>query len=314
MNAAYRQLYLFQQLLSDHLLVKQQLADQFDVDPRAIQRDFHQLKTFIADQHLPYQLRYRRKLGGYQLVAHADSISKPLILTIVKILLASRALTQTEMATTINGLLRLVPQRDQRDIQPIISNERLYYQPVHHGQPLLQRIWELSQLIPRQTAITINYHNRHHVVEDRTILPQAVIFSEYYFYLVAYTPRYQAVRYYRIDRISDYHRSPEKITRNRAQRVEEGHLRHYLQYMQPGDQVALQFEFFGIIEAALDRFPTAKVLKRYPDGRVLIEAETIDTGAQMWLLSQGPLVKVVAPASLVAKIQASLRASLYRYH
>ena len=36
MNAAYRQLYIFQQLLSNHVVVKAQLATKFAVTPRVI--------------------------------------------------------------------------------------------------------------------------------------------------------------------------------------------------------------------------------------------------------------------------------------
>ncbi|RRK09586.1 WYL domain-containing protein [Lactiplantibacillus garii] len=313
MNAAYRQLTILQLLLSDHLVIKTALADQFEVSPRAVQRDISQVKNFIADQQLPYQLVYRRKLGGYQLVSAQGNVSKQVVLVLVKILLASRAVTTTELHQTITGLMNLLPQPERREIQPIIKNETFYYQPVHHGKPLLKLIWELSQLIIHQTTIDIDYRNAHDQIETRTILPQAVIFSEYYFYVVAYSAKYHANRFFRIDRIFDYHRAHQPLTRNRAQRVEDGELRHVIHYMQPGEKMTIRFEFSGIVEAALDRFPTAKVLKKFPDGRVLIETEAFDRGAKMWLLSQGPLVKVVAPASFVKDVQASLQATLAQY-
>lgn len=309
MNAAYRQLYIFQRLLTDHVVNKLALADHFNVTPRAIQRDLSQIRDFIIDEQLFYQLVYHRRLGGYQLETTQASVSKPVVLAIIKILLASRSLNTTEMTKVTDGLLALVSKTEQLEIQPIINNERLYYQPVHHDKPLLTRIWQLSQFIIHQTTISIDYRNRYNTIESRIILPQAVIFSEYYFYVVAFSEKYQTNRFFRVDRIFDLHPANQQLSRSRAQRVEDGDLRRYLHYMQPGKKITLRFEFTGIVEAALDRFPTAKVLQRFADGKVLIEATAFDTGASMWLLSQGPRVKVLSPASMVQTMKASLQAT-----
>jgi len=75
MNAAYRQLTIFQSLMNGQLITKSELVAQFAVNPRVIQRDFSQLKQFIADQQLPYQLAYHRGLGGYQLTSQQDDLS-----------------------------------------------------------------------------------------------------------------------------------------------------------------------------------------------------------------------------------------------
>ncbi len=315
MNAAYRQLYILQLLLSDHVVRKQAVADHFEVTPRAIQRDLSQVKAFIADQHLNYQLVYYRHRGGYQLESTQAGVSKAVILALVKIVLASRALNRAELDKTIQGLMGLVTKPEQREILPIIKNEVFHYQPVRHDKPLLNLIWDLSQFIITKTTIDIDYRNSHDHVETRTILPQAVLFSEFYFYVVAYSIRYQANRFFRMDRIFGYRVTPADatITRTRAQRVEDGELRHYLHYMQPGQRLTIRFEFSGTIEAALDRFPTATVVQKFSDGHVLIEAAAVDTGAKMWLLSQGPLVKVVSPTSLIDAIRHDLQASLQQY-
>lgn len=44
MNAAYRQLTIFQNLMNGQLVTKSELVTQFAVNPRVIQRDFSQLK------------------------------------------------------------------------------------------------------------------------------------------------------------------------------------------------------------------------------------------------------------------------------
>jgi len=314
MNAAYRQLYLFQLLISDHVINKQTVATHFNVTTRAIQRDISQIKDFITDQQLPYQLIYSRQLDGYQLLTAQDQISKLVILVLIKIVLASRSLNQVELHNTVTSLLRLIPKDEQAEIKPIIKNELFHYQPVHHQQPLLKLIWTISQLISEQQTIDIDYRNSHNQTETRTILPQAIIFSEFYFYVVAYSAKYQANRFFRLDRIFDYRVATQKIHRSRSERVSDGELRQYIHYMQPGGKITIRFEFSGIVEAALDRFPTAKVITEASTStKVLIEAEVFDTGAMMWLLSQGPRVRVVSPDSFVRKMRASLVETLEQY-
>jgi len=314
MNSAYRQLYIFQSLLTNHILNKSSLADHFGVTTRAIQRDFSQIKQFIFDQQLPYQLTYSRKHNGYQLTATQNQLSKQTVLLLIKILLASRSLNRTELNTAIGSLLATLPHTEQAEVQPIIKNEIFYYQPLHHQQDLIPLIWQLSRFITHQTTVDIDYRNSKNQTETRTILPQTIIFSEYYFYVVAYSSKYQANRFFRLDRIFNYHLSRQKIHRSRAEHVNGGQLRKLIQFMQPGEEITIQFEFSGVVEAALDRFPTAKVItdKSNPH-TVLIEAEVFDTGAIMWLLGQGPLVKVVSPASFVRQIHESLEKTLNQY-
>lgn len=314
MNAAYRQLYIFQLLISDHVINKQTVATHFNVTARAIQRDISQIKDFITDQQLPYQLIYSRQLDGYQLLTAQDQISKLVILVLIKIVLASRSLNQVELHNTVTSLLSLITKDEQAEIKPIIKNELFHYQSVHHQQPLLKLIWTISQLIGTQQTIDIDYRNSHNQTETRTILPQAIIFSEFYFYVVAYSAKYQANRFFRLDRIFDYRIATQKIHRSRSERVSDGELRQYIHYMQPGEKITIRFEFSGIVEAALDRFPTAKVITAESTStKVLIEAEVFDTGAMMWLLSQGPRVRVVSPDSFVRKMRESLVETLKQY-
>lgn len=314
MNAAYRQLFIFQQLLSGLVIHKQDLVKRFNVNARVIQRDFSQIRQFIDDQQLFYQMQYKRGLNGYVLETDQDSISKQSILVIIKTLLASRSLTSKEMKTTVSGLLNLATPEEQHEIRPIIQNESFYYLPVHHDQPLLRTIWQFSQFIIKKQAMQITYQRQHGEYKTYIILPESVIFSEYYFYIIAFNPQGKGNRFFRADRIKDYHQINKKITQNYADRFEDGKLRQQIQYMQPGQTITLLFEFSGIVEAALDRFPNSVVKKRDSVRHcVLIEAKTYDTGAKMWLLSQGNLVNVLKPTKLRDEIRDELRAMLHKY-
>ncbi|WP_436629524.1 helix-turn-helix transcriptional regulator [Latilactobacillus sakei] len=308
MNSAYRQLTIFQRLTSQQTLIKADLAQEFGVDPRAIQRDMSQIKQFMADQQLAEHLTFSRKLGGYRLSTDQDVLSNQTILVLIKVLLASRSLNKSELNRSINGLLSLIKINDRQKIEPLIKNEIFHYIPLQHQKNILNSIWQFSQFITKKQTLTIQYQRQHGEIVERTILPEAIIFSEYYFYVISYNTRYQNSLFYRLDRIQDWHPADAQIQRSYAQRFEEGELRKTIQYMQPGKRITLQFEFTGIVEAALDRFPTAKIKTRSPKkGSVLIEAEAFDKGAMMWLLSQGAMVKVVAPQSFVDLYKAEIR-------
>jgi len=313
MNAAYRQLYIFQSLLTGHVAVKAELTSRFDVTPRVIQRDFSQLREFLAAENLDYRLTYSRRLNGYQLQGTQTTITKQSILLLIKVLLASRSLPTVEMNRTITSLLSLSIPDDQREIQPIIKNELFHYHPLQHQQPLLDRLWQFSQFITQKQPVTIIYQKQHREIVTRTILPEAVIFSEYYFYVVAYNAKYRSNLFYRLDRIRHFQTSNQVITRNRAERFEDGELRQLIHYMTPGQKVTLRFKFWGIVEAALDRFPTAKIISHHSD-YVIIETIAFDLGAKMWLLSQGNNVEVIAPAEFVASMKTTLAEMTARYH
>jgi hypothetical protein len=66
-------------------------------------------------------------------------------------------------------------------------------------------------------------------------------------------------------------------------------------------------------QTALDRLPNSRVVKQEPDGSVIIEGYLYLQGLRLWILSEGTLVKVLEPASLVEDIKKELTAALKQY-
>lgn len=55
----------------------------------------------------------------------------------------------------------------------------------------------------------------------------------------------------------------------------------------------VKFEYFGdSVEAILDRLPTAKILNE-DEGKYVIQVEVFGIGIDMWVSSQGDLIKVI---------------------
>lgn len=332
MDPTQRRLAIYIQLLDGQILNKSELSDRYEVTQRAIQRDISQINETFSNMNLPFKIVYQRDRNGYQLHSDQHVLNHQEILVIIKVLLASRSLNKKELDSTVQGLLNLITSESRQKVTPLIKNELFYYQPLQHNQALLNKIWSFSNFIRAKKSIQITYQRQHSETVIRNVLPQALIFSEYYFYLVSYNPKYQTNLLYRIDRIKDY-TVTDDINLDYKDRFEEGNFRQKIQFMYPGKLVHIKFQFWGIVEAALDRLPTAVVTKRLdvngkieeltPENRthqsskggsVIIEADVYgERGVMMWLLSQGSNVKVLGPNSLIDGIKKEANLILERY-
>ena len=73
----------------------------------------------------------------------------------------------------------------------------------------------------------------------------------------------------------------------------DGEFRKRIQFMYAGDLRHVTFDYSGAsVEAVLDRLPTARIISQ-KDGVYRITAEVYGSGIDMWLRSQGSVVKVV---------------------
>ena len=170
------------------------------------------------------------------------------------------------------------------------------------SSPLLSKIWDLSEIIKTKEIIEIVYTRMDKKQVKRKIKPVAIIFSEYYFYLIAYFEDYDSPAVFRIDRIRKYKLIGEKFYIPYSQRFEDGEFRKRIQFMYPGKMIKISFEFTGpSIDAVLDRLPTAKIVKKIEE-KYIIEAEVYGKGIVMWILSQGKWIKVISPKEIVDEI------------
>lgn len=166
-------------------------------------------------------------------------------------------------------------------------------------------MWNIGQAIQQKKYIEIEYQGvRGSSVKKRKLKPLAIMFSEYYFYLTAFiedervrenfnviNDSYPTI--YRIDRIQSLKVMEEKFHIPYSDRFEEGEFRKRIQFMYGGKLRKVRFEYSGFsVEAILDRLPTAKIISE-SDGKYLIQAEVFGDGIDMWLRSQGDMVKIL---------------------
>ena len=293
-----RLLAIYDRLLHGEVLTKEALAQAYGVTAKSIQRDIEELRIFLAETELKADratIRYNRGKKGYELVHSSyEHLGKKEILVLAKILLESRAFEKGELSTILEKLLAECPQEDRKVVEDIVKNENFCYVPLKHGKKLLDRLWDLSLFIRGKEIIRFTYTRQDGTKKDHRVKPVAVMFSEFYFYLVAY--REEEAEYptiFRVDRLEEMEGTGEKFHIPYAERFKDGEFRKRVQFMYPGPLRRVKFIYSGpSVEAVLDRLPTAQILEE-KDGAYTIIAEAYGIGIDMWLGSQGDKVKVM---------------------
>ena len=299
-----RLLQIYSRLVSGDTLPKKELAQQFHVTERSIQRDMESLRCFFAEQGLRQDIIYDRGERDYRLEQPAlPLLSNSEILAVCKILLESRSMRRDEMLPILDKLISCcVPARSKRAVAELLANEKHHYVEPHHGQHILSGLWEIGQAVQEHRVLEIVYERmKEPKLVRRRVLPVGIMFSEYYFYLTAFledkatfeNPDDLFPTIYRIDRIKSFKVLDEHFSVPYKDRFQEGEFRKRVQFMYGGRLERIKFKYTGpSIEAVLDRLPTAEIVEQTEDGWI-ITAEVFGKGIDMWLRSQGKKVMTI---------------------
>lgn len=300
-----RILTIYSKLVHGEIVNKREMAEIFNVNEKTIQRDLEDIRTYFSDNRERLgskDIVYSRNKKGYSLDNRDDILTREDILAITKILLESRAFCKDELKHLTNSILGQVDTKQRKCVKDIIGNELLNYVPLKHSDLLLSKIWDLSELIRNKEVTQITYIKIDGVEVKRIVKPVAIIFSEYYFYLIAYFNDFDSPTVFRVDRIKRYIAVGEKFYISSAERFEDGEFRKRVQFMYAGNLIKIKFEFTGSsIDAVLDRIPTAKIIEALDD-KFVVEAEVYGKGIIMWILSQGKNIKVISPSQFVEQV------------
>lgn len=306
-----RILSLYTMLNSGEIINKSEVAIEFGVNERTIQRDIDDIRAFFFDNTLGIghgkTIIFDRAKKGYRIVDTDESLlTNSEILAVCKILLESRSLVKEEMLPIIDKLLdRCVPRENKKIVQKLIENEKFHYIEPKHGKKFVNLLWDLGEAIRENKYIQISYERmKDKGTVHRKLKPVGIMVSEFYFYLTAFIDDIDRSEHfdnpddlfptiYRIDRIKDITITDEKFYIPYTDKFLEGEFRKRIQFMFGGKLQKTRFMYSGwSIESVLDRLPTAKVIKE-ENGVYTIEAETFGNGIEMWLRSQGEYIKLI---------------------
>ena len=300
MNDQERLLTVFLRLQSGAHLSKLQLADEFGVSEKTIQRDFSLLGHFLESQpivaaELAYDAKYHtRYLKGKSLFNKKD------ILIISKILLENRSLNKEENKSLIDSLLALISKKEQKEVYQIIASELLNYAPLSDTQNRIDKIWEWSEIIRKELVLEIRYQSPYNSEKQHTIFPVSLHYDLHYFYVVAYNLTFESYMTLKLDRIIDWKESNEKKPQiSYGKKFRDGEVRNKRVDPFMGRELTIRVQFTYDQTIVTDQFPTARVIEHTPDGAV-IEFISQDTpGLKRWLLSQADALTVLSPITLV---------------
>ncbi len=294
---SFRLINMYEKLNRGDIINKKKFAEEFGISEKSVQRDIDDLRTYLYESGgNETAIEYDYEKSGYRLVKQERTfLTNEEIFAVAKILLESRGLNKQELNSLIDKLLIQATPSARVNIKELILNERFHYIPPRHGKPIIDLIWKLNGHIFNKEIIEFDYIRKDGVASHRAVKPLSVMFSDYYFYLIAWmadnSKDFPTV--FRVDRMTEVKATGEKFKIPYKDRFEEGEFRKRVQFMYSGPLKTIRFEYTGqSIEAILDRIPGAEILEQ-SNGKYVLKAECYGDGILMWLRTQGDYVKIL---------------------
>lgn len=315
----YRVLEIFFRGLRGEDISVQNLAIEYEVSTKSITRSINELKDFLADHRELVgntELQYSYSDKCYRLYMD-EFLSNKELFSLVEVMIGARAFSRMELLALVDKLKKFTTPEDRPKMNELIRKELYHYPEVSHDcESVQENLWKLVNCITERKEISIEYYRMDRKWVTHRLRPASVMFSDYYFYLIAFMVEGKTEKpyYFRIDRIKQITVHRKKNDAFDLPDFDEGLLRKRSLFMWPGKLRTIRFEFSGpSVQAVLDKLPTAKIIERLGGNKYLIEAEVYGDGIKMWLLSQGAWVKVVAPAELAEQMRAEIERMQLNY-
>ena len=262
-NKKNRMLEIFLRTILGEEINVRELADDYGVSTKSITRDISEIRNFLYDKRELSNftdLKYFGSSKTYSIEFDNILLSKELI-AIIKAMIGCRAFSKEELQTIINKLKTFTSRHDATMLDQIIGKEMLHYSPVGSDcESVIDQLWKLTRCIHERKEISVSYYKVNRKLVTRRIMPVAITFSDYYFYLIAYRCDKDDWKplYYRIGRIENIVEHRKHFTLAPEHDFDVGELRKKIQFMFPGEFRKIKFSYTGpSVQAILDRLPTA---------------------------------------------------------
>ncbi|WP_125703980.1 helix-turn-helix transcriptional regulator [Lacticaseibacillus daqingensis] len=315
---------IFLRLFTGQKLTKQALADEFQKSPKAIQRDMMQITSAITETNLADEMAIvQQPKGSYALKqVHPTTLTDVQIQTMCQVMLASRALTHTEMTALIAQLVSMAI--DSKHVTAPIKSDLVAY----HGVPqtsMLDKIALITTAMQKRQILEFTYFRDTQQVTLRR-RPTALFFSDLYFWMV--TDNDRAYDDMDVAKLSKFRLSLMKQIKvvgystdtSQDKHFEAGEFRHKTTLPFFGNPVTLVIDYYSDPQYIVDRFPHTVVAESDDDKpswamqvhRITIQANN-GYGTKMWLLQQAHMVKIISPLSLRDYVIERMRWALAYY-
>jgi predicted DNA-binding transcriptional regulator YafY len=179
----------------------------------------------------------------------------------------------------------------------------------------------MRELIPRvmesileRKRVAMRYHSfSSGRIKDYVIEPYRLTYAQGGMYLAAWVPQYEQVRTFAVERILTYAETGEHFSA--TQKLPEKPFQHSLG-VNTGEPVRVELEFDRRIAAYVaecDWHESQRITER-PDGSLAMTLDVcVDPALKSFILSFGPLARIVAPGSLAEEILEELEEAREQY-
>lgn len=185
----YRILEIFFRGLRGEDISVQKLAQEYKVSTKSVSRSINELKNFLADNRELVgntELQYSYQDKCYHLYMDEFLSSKELF-ALVEVMIGARAFSQEELLEITAKLKRFTTPQDSKKLNELIRKELYHYPEVKHDCGSVQAVlWQLVNCITEKREISIEYYRSDRKWVSHRIRPASVMFSDYYFYLIAF--------------------------------------------------------------------------------------------------------------------------------
>ena len=297
------------------------LADQLDVTTRTIRRDLAALQEagFALYDERDDNGRVRWRIDGQVLhgLESGFTLAEICALYLSRNLLESVAGSpfQRDLTNAFARLEKMLSPRMRQFLDRLPSVLAAKPGPRSRGgdssPDIVARLLEATLHF---RATTMRYHSVSSArVKDYLVHPYRLAFAQGGLYLLAYVPEYKAVRTFAVDRIASA--SLEKQTFTPEQPGGDDVFANSLGVNTgPAERVELAFEPQVAPYVRARVWHTSQQLRDDSDGRLKVTLDVChDWALRSWILSWGPFVRVVSPASLAGEVHSDLRAAGAQY-
>lgn len=305
-----RILLLFNKLIKGEQIHKADFAKTHSVSERSVERDIEDIRLFLSEIHANSKLVFDKLENVYYLSSHNSSNFNSIeSIVLLKIILGTRALIKNEVEIVIKSLrLNLSPQ-NRKEILRSIQNEIDNYISPLHNKPLLNILSELNKAIMNKSMIKIIYVKDSGEEYERMLVPLAFIFSDYYFYLIAFIDGkdYKYPAFFRVDRIKKIYSMDKRAADRLIGKYDAGKMRNYLHFMYAGELLTVKVKCQNsVVTTFQNTIPEHWLIEEGEDFKIF-GAKTFDKGFIRWLLSQGDSIEILEPVklrqTLISKLQ-----------
>ena len=318
-NRKERTLEIFFRGLRGENISISKFADEYSVSEKNISRSISELKNFLAEHRDLVgnaELRYSYQDKCYHLIID-DFLNSKELYALVEVMIGARAFSKMELLELVEKLKRFTTTLDRHKMQELIRREMYHYPEVKHDcDSVIESLWQIVDCIVKDCEISIDYYRMDRIRVNRRIRPASIMFTDHYFYLIAFKTdsNIDTPYYFRVDRIIHITKHRKGDGGPKYPEFDEGMLRRRSLFMFPGKLQTIRFEYRGpSVQAVLDKLPTSKVIERKIGGAYLMEAEVYGDGIKMWLLSQGSWITVIAPQDFVDEMRSEIKKMLEAY-